>query len=77
MADLVDLVLAYVPESIFQLVKLLPISSMMLVQKYKQVTNELAGQLVAQQGDNYDDKNFVSRLCVYPIQPDAELANAF
>jgi len=45
---------------------------MVLVQKYKQMTNELAGQLVAQQGDNHDDENFVSRLLRSNINTDTD-----
>jgi hypothetical protein len=68
LGDLVDVVLSYMPESIFQLVCLLPISGMKLVQKYKRVTHELARQLVAQRRDNNDDEtSFVSHLCVHPI----------
>jgi hypothetical protein len=75
--DLIDLVLAYMPESIFQLACRLPISEMMLVQTYKRVTDELARQLVAQKGDNIDDDSFVSHLCVHPIPSVADLPNTF
>jgi hypothetical protein len=50
---------------------------MKLVRKYKRVTEELARQLVAQQGDNIDDDSFISHLCVHPIPPDVELADTF
>jgi hypothetical protein len=60
------------PESIFQLVGLIPMSGIQLVQKYKRATNEVARQLVAHQGANNDDDSFVSHLCVYPMQPDAD-----
>jgi hypothetical protein len=78
LGDLVDVVLAYMPESIFRLVGLIPMSGIQLVQRYKRVTDELAQQLIAQHGDNDDDESgFVSHLCVYPIQPDADPSNTF
>ena len=61
LGDLVDVVLAHMPERIFRLACLLPTSGMKLVQKYKRVTDELAGRLVAQHGD--DDESLVSHLC--------------
>jgi hypothetical protein len=75
LADLIDLILVYMPEKIFQLACRLPISAMMLVQKYKRVTDELARQLVAQQEDNNDSESFVSHLCVYRIQHVADLTD--
>jgi hypothetical protein len=65
------------PESIFQLAGLLPISGMMLVQKYKRATDELARQLVAQHGDNNDDESFVSHFRVHPLLSDGDLSNTF
>jgi hypothetical protein len=79
LADLIDMILAYMPESIFQLVGRLPISGMKLVQKYKRVTDELARQLVGHQGDDNVDQSFVSHLCVCPIRPNwiVHLADTF
>jgi hypothetical protein len=67
LGDLLDVFLAYMPEDIFQLLGLLPISGMMLLQTYKRVTDELGRQMVVQHGDNTDDESFVSHLCVYPF----------
>jgi hypothetical protein len=68
LGDLIDVVLAHMPERIFQLACLLPLSDLKLVRKYKRVTDDWARQLVAQHGDNNDDESsFVSHLCGYPI----------
>jgi len=50
------------PESIFRLVGLIPMSGIQLVQKYIRVTDELARQLVAQHAENNDDDSLVSHL---------------
>jgi hypothetical protein len=68
MGDIVDVVLAYMPESIFRLVGMIPMSGIQLVQRYKRVTDELAQKLVVQHGDNNgDESSFVSHLCMLPF----------